>query len=180
MKFARLVSALPLVAVAALLAGCDATDQEEVKQWMSEARRDMRPIVQAIPEPKKFEPFVYEQQSSVDPFSPIKVDMALQKLASKSTSGLRPDMERRREPLEAFPLDTVHMVGILRKPDAVAALLQVDRVVYQARAGNYVGQNFGVITKITETEVTLKEIVQDATGEWVERITTLQLQESKK
>ena len=89
-------------------------------------------------------------------------------------------MDRRREPLEAFPLDTIHMVGVLRRPDAVAALLQVDRVVYQARVGNYIGQNFGVITKITEGEVTLKETVQDSSGDWVERITTLQLQESKK
>lgn len=176
----RLPAALTLAAFGLALAGCDATDQDEVKQWMSEVRRDMRPIVQNIPEPKKFEPYLYQQQKSVDPFSPTKVDVALQKLAAKSSSGLRPDMDRRREPLEAFPLDTIRMVGLMRRPKVLAALLQVDRSLYQARVGNYVGQNFGVITKITETEVTLKEIVQDAAGEWVERITTLQLQESKK
>lgn len=180
MKHLHLPFVVTLAAVVATLAGCDAADQGEIKQWMTEVRRDMRPMVQEIPEPRKFEPFVYQQQKSIDPFSPAKVDVALQKLAAKSATGLRPDMDRRREPLEAFPLDTVRMVGLMRKAGANVALLQVDKVVYQARPGNYVGQNFGLITRITETEVTLKEIVQDAAGEWVERITTLQLQESKK
>ncbi len=180
MKATRFLSALSAVGVVMVIAGCDAADQGEVDNWMSQVRRDMKPMVQEIPEPKKFEPFLYQQQKAVDPFSPVKIEAALQKLAAKSSSGLRPDMDRRREPLEAFPLDTIHMVGVLRRPDAVAALLQVDRVVYQARVGNYIGQNFGVITKITEGEVTLKETVQDSSGDWVERITTLQLQESKK
>jgi type IV pilus assembly protein PilP len=180
MKTVRPLAAIGLCGFTLLIAGCDVTDQGEVERWMSETRRDMKPMVQDIPEPKKFEPFLYQQQKAVDPFSPVKIEAALQKLAAKSSSGLHPDMDRRREPLEAFPLDTIRMVGVLRRPDAVAALLQVDRIVYQARVGNYVGQNFGVITKITEGDVTLKETVQDPSGQWVERITTLQLQESKK
>lgn len=176
----RVCAALLLSVGVLALTGCDATDQGEVEQWMSQVRRDMKVSTQEIPPPRKFEPFQYEQQKNIDPFNPAKIELALQKLASKSSSGLKPDMDRRREPLEAFPLDTIRMVGVLRRPDAVAALLQVDRVVYQARVGNYVGQQFGMITKISETEVTLKEIVQDAAGEWVEQITTLQLQESKK
>jgi type IV pilus assembly protein PilP len=165
--------------LAALLGGCSIADEDEIKQWMSEVRRDVRPAVQAIPEPKKFEPFVYQQGGNLDPFSKSKVEVALQKMASRTSSGLRPDLDRRREPLETFPIDMVRMVGTLQKNNAKLALIQVEKTIYQAQVGNYVGQNFGVITKITETEVTLKEIVQDAASEWVERISTLQLQESK-
>ena len=161
------------------LGACSVADEDEIKQWMSEVRRDMRPVVQAIPEPKKFEPFVYQQSGALDPFNRTKVDVALQKMASRTSSGLRPDLDRRREPLETFPIDMIRMVGTLQKNSAKLALIQVDKTIYQAKVGNYVGQNFGVITKITETEVTLKEIVQDAASEWVERISTLQLQENK-
>lgn len=168
-----------LVAVM-MLAGCDVTDQQEIRQWMADTRRDMRPIVQPIPEPRKFEPFIYGQQGTVDPYNTAKMDVALQKLAAKSSSGLRPDMDRRREPLEAFPLDALTMVGAIRKANSLVALVKMDKAIYQVRVGNYMGQNFGLVTKITETELTLKEIVQDATGDWVERFSTMQLQESQK
>jgi len=72
------------------------------------------------------------------------------------------------------------MVGLIEDKKLRNALIQVDKTVYQARVGNYLGQNFGMITKITETEVEIKEIVQDAAGEWVERTATLELQEAKK
>jgi len=72
------------------------------------------------------------------------------------------------------------MVGTLQKPGLSYALLQVDKAVYQIKVGNYVGQNFGKVTRVSETEVELKEIVQDASGEWTERQAKLELQESKK
>ncbi|HEU4621094.1 MAG TPA: pilus assembly protein PilP [Burkholderiaceae bacterium] len=169
-----------LGSAAGWLVGCSSGDQDELKNWMAEVRRTTQPVVQPIPEPKKFEPFVYEQKGALEPFSVAKLDAALQKLAARSSSGLRPDMDRRREPLEAFPLDTIQMVGTMQRDNQRVALLRVDKSVYQAKVGNYAGQNFGVITKISETEVALKEIVQDAAGEWVERTSTLQLQETKR
>jgi type IV pilus assembly protein PilP len=60
------------------------------------------------------------------------------------------------------------------------ALVKVDNLLYQVKPGNYLGQNYGKIVKVSETEVTLREIVQDATGEWTERTATLQLQERSK
>lgn len=175
--------AIHLIAVSASalsVTGCSMGDQGELKAWMAEVRRTTQPSVQPIPEPKKFEPFVYEQKGALEPFSVAKLDAALQKLAARSSSGLRPDMDRRRETLEAFPLDTIQMVGTLQRDNQRVALLRIDKSVYQAKAGNYAGQNFGVITKISENEVALKEIVQDASGEWVERVSTLQLQETKR
>jgi type IV pilus assembly protein PilP len=87
------------------------------------------------------------------------------------------EFNRRKEPLEAYPLDAMSMVGSVTKSGVPFALLKVDNLLYQVKAGDHLGQNYGRITRITETEVTLREIVQDATGEWTERPGTLQLQE---
>jgi type IV pilus assembly protein PilP len=87
------------------------------------------------------------------------------------------ELARRREPLEAFPLDSMTMVGSVAKQGTPYALLSVDKLLYQVRPGDYLGQNYGRINKITETEIVLREIVQDAAGEWIERAAKLQLQE---
>jgi type IV pilus assembly protein PilP len=81
--------------------------------------------------------------------------------------------------LEGFPLDAIKMVGTLQKAGVAYALLQIDRSVYQVRTGQHLGQNFGLITSVNEDAVTIKEIVQDATGDWVERMAKLELQDSK-
>ena len=161
------------------LVGCDDGGVHEVQQWMDQERRQAKVVVPKIAEPKKFTPFVYSVKNDVDPYSPVKLSAALAKLQANSASNIKPDLDRRREPLEAFPLDTITMVGTLEKPTLSYALLKVDRTVYQAKVGNYIGQNFGMITRITDTEIELKEIVRDAAGEWVERKAKLELQENK-
>jgi type IV pilus assembly protein PilP len=104
--------------------------------------------------------------------------VARQQQARASTSSIRPDLDRRRETLEGFPLDQVRMVGMMRQSGTNVALLETSGATHLIRVGNYVGQNFGLVTRILETEVQLKEIVQDAAGEWVERPAKLELQES--
>jgi type IV pilus assembly protein PilP len=90
---------------------------------------------------------------------------------------LSAELNRRKEPLEAYPLDSMTMVGSVNKQNSPYALLRVDALLYQVKVGDYLGQNYGRITRIGETEVALREIVQDAAGEWIERPATLQLQE---
>ncbi|WP_409482607.1 pilus assembly protein PilP [Noviherbaspirillum sp. ST 5-3] len=153
---------------------------QEVKQWMDDVQRQTPVTVRKLPEPKKFTPFVYTAKNEVDPFSPVKLTTALAKMQANSENGIKPDLDRRKEPLESFPLDSIKMVGTLEKPGLSYALLQVDQAVFQVKVGNYIGQNFGMITKITESEVELKEIVRDAAGEWTERKAKLELQENKK
>ena len=120
----------------------------------------------------------FTANDAIDPFNPNKLLVELAKAANRG-GGVRPDMERRKELLESFPLDTVKMVGTLQKGGVIYALLQIDRSVYQVRPGQHVGQNYGLITSVTEGAVNIKEIVQDATGDWVERMSKLELQESK-
>ncbi|MFD2273871.1 pilus assembly protein PilP [Undibacterium arcticum] len=122
------------------LAGCGDSGVREVQQWMDEARRQTKVAVPKLSEPKKFTPFVYDARNEVDPYNPAKLSAALAKLQAKSGNGFKPDMERRREPLEAYPLDALKMVGTLQKPGLGYALIQADKTIYQAKVGNYIGQ----------------------------------------
>jgi type IV pilus assembly protein PilP len=162
------------------MAGCGDGGVQEVKQWMEETRQQTKVSIPKLSEPKKFTPFAYADKDSIDPFNPNKLAVAFAKMQSKSTSALAPDLDRRREPLESYPLDSLKMVGTLQKPGLSYALILADKTVYQAKVGNYVGQNFGMVTQISETDVELKEVIQDASGEWVERKAKLELQETKK
>jgi type IV pilus assembly protein PilP len=166
-----------------LLAGCGSSGQEELQQWMTEQRAEIKPKVQPIPEPKKFTPQSYTQEAATDPFSNLKLTQALKRDSAQisANAGLvAPELARRKEPLESFPLDAMSMVGSLVKQGQPVALVKVDNLLYQVRPGNYLGQNYGRIMKVGETEVSLREIVQDAAGEWIERTATLQLQERSK
>jgi len=179
MRPSRSARALLCLILPGLLAACGDGGIQEVRQWMDETRRQTRVVVPKLTEPKKFTPFTYAGRNAADPYSPGKFVNAM---ATPAASGNRfqPNMDRRREPLESFPLDNLKMVGTLRKQGASFALVQAEHTVFQARVGSYIGQNFGQITKITDSEVELKETVQDAAGEWVERPAKLELQEMKK
>lgn len=165
------------------LVGCGASDQEQLQEWMAEQRNLTKPKVDRLPEPTKFSPQPYTQEGSIEPFSTQKLAQALKRDSTQATANaalIAPELARRKEPLEAAPLDTVSMVGSLIKLGQPVALVRVDNLLYQVRVGNYLGQNYGRITKLTETGLTLREIVQDAAGEWIERTATLQLQEGSK
>lgn len=166
---------VPAFAVVAL-AGCGA-DIDELRQWMDQQRKEAKPTVTPLLPPKKFLPQPYEAGAGVDPFSVQKLSVAIKQEAAQPNSLLTAEINRRKEPLEAYPLDNMSMVGSLTRDGRRYALLRVDALLYQVKAGDYLGQNFGRITKISETEITLREVVQDAAGEWIERTSTLQLQE---
>ena len=102
--------------------------------------------------------------------------VALKRDERAPSSLLATELNRRKEPLEAFPLDSMSMVGSVTRSGRPYALLKVDNLLYQVKAGDYLGQNYGRITRITETDISLREIVQDAAGEWIERNSTLELQ----
>ena len=155
------------------LAACGGGDQEDIQGWMSEQAKGMRGAVKPLPEIKPFAVVEYSVADLVQPFQADRIEPERQ----AARGGLRPDPNRRREPLEAFPLESLRMVGMLAQNRAAHALIQADAHVHQVRVGNYLGQNYGVVTAIAETEVTLKELVEDVHGAWVERISTLQLQE---
>ena len=165
-----------IVAMAALLAACSA-DHEELRAWMEQQRREVKPSVTPLQAPKKFDPQPYNSALAVDPFSSQKLSVALKQEARQPSSLLSAEINRRKEPLEAYPLDSMSMVGSVNKLGQPFALMRVDNLLYQVKVGDHLGQNYGRITRIAETEIALREIVQDAAGEWIERPATLQLQE---
>ena len=171
-------SSLPAVilAIAALLAGCGA-DTDELQRWMEQQRREAKPNVTPLQAPKKFDPHPYTMNAGVEPFSTQKLTVALKQEARQPNSMLSAELNRRKEPLEAFPLDSMSMVGSVSKQGRPYALLKADNLLYQVKVGDYLGQNYGRIKRIGETDIALREIVQDAAGEWIERPATLQLVE---
>ena len=178
-RFIFLYSSVMLVLTVNLF-GCSSSSQNDIQNWMKEQRDAVRPKVEPLPEPSKFSPRAYGQSGEVEPFSNQKLTQALRKDSNQISSNaalIAPELARRKEPLEALPLDSVSMVGSLTQSGKPVALVRADNLVYQVRVGNYLGQNYGLITKVTETSVSLREIVQDAAGEWIERIAKLQLLE---
>ena len=162
---------------AAVLSGCAGDPNQEVKQWMDEQAKTMKGKVDPLPQVKPYVPFAYNAFDLPDPFKPRKIEPA------RGTSKLAPDLNRRKEPLEAYPIESLRMVGTLQQNNTIYALVRTnDKNVYQVRTGNYLGQNFGIITGISEGEIRLRELVQDSSGDWTERQSRLLLddQEQKK
>ncbi|MDP3082456.1 MAG: pilus assembly protein PilP [Rubrivivax sp.] len=172
----RLLRSAAAIVMAGLLAACSA-DHDELQQWMEQQRREVKASVPPLQPPKRFDPEAYSSLQAVDPFSQQKLSVALKQEARGPNSVLASELNRRKEPLEAYPLDSMSMVGSVSKQGRPFALLRVDNLLYQVKTGDYLGQNYGRITKIAETEIALREIIQDAAGEWIERTTALQLQE---
>lgn len=166
-----------------ILAGCSGSGEDELQQWMTEQRSQTKPQIAPIPAPKKFLPQVYVVDVGAEPFSVGRLMQALRQESGSATSNaalVAPELSRRKEPLESMPLDSIKMVGSLNKRGQLVAIVKVDNLLYQVRPGNYLGPNYGRITKVSETEIVMREIVQDAAGEWIERAATLQLQEGSR
>ncbi len=162
------------------LSGCTSDDETELRTWMAELRTTIKPKIAPIDEPKQFVPAAYVAGNTEDPFAALRLTQALKRDSNNSSANtalISPELARRKEPLEAYPLDAIKMVGSMNKNGVPIALVKVDKLLYQVRVGNHLGQNYGLVTKISETNLQLREIAQDSTGDWIERPTTLDLQE---
>ena len=170
------------ILVAIVVAGCGASDNDAIKKWMAETSKDMRGRVENIDEPKKFAPFKYESDKMVDPFNAAKVAtvVAGEPKGPKPGGGPRPDLSRPKEVLESYSIENLRMVGAMQQKGASYAIIKADTALHRVKVGNYMGQNYGKITKITETEVMVQEMIEDGGGEYVYRDSTLVLQEEKK
>jgi type IV pilus assembly protein PilP len=159
--------------LAALLTACGGESHQDLRTWMQEQGKGVKGKLDALPQVKPYEPFAYNAFDLPDPFKPRKIEPV------KGASKLAPDLNRRKEPLEAFPLESLQMVGTLQRGKNTYALVRTtDKDIYQIKIGNYMGQNFGVVVDINDAEIRLKELVQDGAGDWTERSSTIQLAEA--
>lgn len=159
-----------------LLAGCGSSDNDDIKVWMDEQSQTMRGKVDKLEPVVPYEPFIYDAVALVEPFNPAKMVVSKN---NKNAAGA-PDPNRQREPLEAYDLEKLVMKGTLLKNKKMVAIVETpDKSTYSVQLRSYMGQNFGVVTKISDAGIELKETIEDSSGEWVERTTTLPLQEQE-
>ncbi len=169
------------IAAALLLAACSGEEFGDLKAELNEKSKDFRGRVDPLPQVKPYEPVPYTAEGVVDPFRPDRIDVAGAPRAPRSDlSKMAPDLNRPKEPLEAFPLESLQMLGTIMQNRETFALVKAGPNLYRIKKGNYLGLNFGIVTGIDEVAINLKELVQDGQGEWVERASALQLLEIKK
>ena len=169
-----------VVLAASLLVACGAEEHSDLKQELDAATKDFRGRVDPLPQVKPYEPVPYTAEGQVDPFRSERIEVAQSGRSSAAASKIAEHEKRLKEPLEAFPLESIQMLGTITQDKETFALVKAGPNLYRVRKGNYMGQNFGVITAIDEVQISLKELVQDSGGEWVERESSLQLVEAKR
>ena len=163
-----------------MLVGCEGEQHSDLQNELNEMTKDFRGKVDPLPQVRPYEPVAYQAEGEVDPFRPDRIEVAVGPGPKPGLGGPAPDLNRPKEPLEAFPLESIQMVGSLTQGGESFGLVKAGPNLYRVRKGNYMGQNFGVITGIDEVQISLKELMQEGSGEWIERTSSLQLQEAKK
>lgn len=164
-----------VVWVVFLLTACGGEEFQDLRDFVNNAGADMRGKVEPPPDIKPYEPFAYDNSTSLpDPFKPRKQDTR----SANRTGENQPDLDRPKEELEDYPLESLKMVGYLfQRSVGHAVVRSSEGKIYRVKAGNYIGLNFGQIQSISETEIKMKEMVQDSAGDWTERESSLQLVE---
>jgi len=161
----------------ALLAGCG-DRMGDLREYTNEVKDRKGGRIEPLPQIKPFETFTYADQDMRSPFVPQLESLANAVKPGTSTNGLHPDFNRNREYLEQFPLDGLKMVGTLTVQGTLFGLVKdSDNILHRVKDGNYMGQNYGKIISITDSDIKLREIVPDGQGGWSERVTTVTLNE---
>jgi len=172
---------LVMLAAALALAACGGEEHSDLKEELHQLTKDLRGRVEPLPQVKPYEPVPYTAEGQIDPFRTERIEVAAAGRGSGASFALIEEQKKRPpEPLEAFPLESIQMLGTITQNKETFALVKAGPNLYRVKKGNYMGQNFGVITAIDEAQISLKELVQDSTGDWVERISSLQLVEAKR
>jgi len=159
------------VVLLALLTGCSEDDFSDLNQYIAEVKVRPKGTIKPLPEIKVVEPFIFKPEDLRDPFKPIKpVEVAGEGTGASTGGGIKPDTSRRKEELEAFPVETLKMIGTVNMKSNLWALIKsADKTVYRVRQGNYMGQNYGKIIRISPDKIELMEIVPDRPGTWREQ-----------
>jgi type IV pilus assembly protein PilP len=167
--------AIALALATAVVAGCG-QDMSDLEQYAMEVKSRTNKNIEPVPQPKPYEPFTYVAGDRRDPFVPLLQSRDQAVAAAGAAGTVHPDIERPKEPLEEFPLDALRMVGTITMQKHAYALIKApDAVVHRVSVGDHMGQNFGKITGISETEVVLMEIIPDGFGGFIEHPATVAL-----
>ena len=177
MSALKLYRAAAVACAMLMLAGCG-DRMGDLRQYVNQVKARKGGHIEPLPQIKPFETYVYSDESELSPFTPQlqAFNNANKNGAGKTTAGLHPDFNRNHEYLEQFPLDGLKMVGTLTISGTLYGLvLDSDKILHRVTVGNHMGQNYGKIVSITDSEIKLQEIVPDGQGGWSARTTTVVL-----
>lgn len=174
-KMRRLSLLLPML----LLQACSGNNMGELRDYVATIKARPPGHIKPIPQPKPYETFVYQASDQRDPFQEYRdLEPEVAMLGESEGNGLKPDLNRPKELLEEYPLDSLRMVGTLEQSGQRWALIQSnDGAIHRVLAGNYLGQNFGRVDRVADNAIEITEIVPDGLGGWRERPATLALSE---
>jgi len=162
------------LAVIMLLNGCSDRDISDLQRYVAEVKARPKGAIKPLPEIKMVQTYVFEPEGLRDPFKPANQEPAPQ--VAMTGDGIKPDTTRPREALESYSLDSLRMVGTVRKGDVLWALVQTaEGTIYRVRAGNHMGRNYGRIVRVLDDRIELIEIVPDSPGNWREKEATVAL-----
>jgi len=173
-KLLNLTRYLGLLFVFVTMLGCSSQRYDDLDSYIEDVRRKTKGRIEPLPEVKTYEAYTYQAHDLRDPFTAYE-EQPSEELAQP---GISPDTQRKREALEAFPLDSLGFVGLLERDGVKWGLVSApDKSIYRVQVGNFMGKNFGEIITISETAILLKEIIPNGSGGWVEREASLALTE---
>lgn len=162
------------------LSGCE-RDFSDLQQYIASVKARPRQPVKPLPEFKTVEPFVIKKDNTQrDPFKPVeKVKIAddAPEEEQEPDNGIHPDLNRKKEPLEAFALSSLRMVGTINMNSVLWGLIKNENTIYRVKVGNYLGKSDGKIVKIEKNKIELIEIVPNKPGRFIEQTATLILNE---
>jgi type IV pilus assembly protein PilP len=160
-----------------LLAGCG-DDFSDLQRYISEVKARPKEPIKPLPEIKVIEPFIFKPEGLRDPFRPLEKPEQDENADVSAVSGIKPDTTRRKEELEAFPLDVLKMVGVVDMKSNLWGLVKAsDGTIYRVKVGNYMGKNYGKVIRIVSDKIELMEIVPDKPGTWREQPASIALTE---
>lgn len=161
-----------------LLTACGGSTTEDLQTYVENIKAQQHPRIDPLPEFTPYETHLYQASGNRDPFTPPVYSAPKSEVATAGGNGVAPDLNRAREPLESEPLDSLRMVGTLERNGNSWALVRMsDSTIHRVKPGNYMGQNYGKIINISESDVEVTEIVPDGLGGWMERQASLALSE---
>jgi len=172
----KFIKSLIVSAILLLISGCASEEFEDLQSYVAQVKARQANPIEPMPEIKAYEMYKYASSELRDPF--VKLDQPQQRDEIGMVEGPGPDLNRGKEELEAYPLDTLRMVGTLSKGDQLWGLVRTnDGVIHRVQPGYYLGQNFGKIIQIQEQQIDLDEWVATTGGKWREREASLALVE---
>ncbi len=177
-KFRPVTNWLLVAAASTGLAACSGDPTSDLVEYVETVKSQQVSQIEPLPEFSPYESFTYAANDLRDPFTEPSFTNQQAVPMQASNNGIKPDFDRPSEALEEFPLDSLRMVGTLEQHESSWALINdTDGTIHRVQTGNYAGQNHGKITRVSEFEVELTEIVPDGIGGWMERQATIAISE---